>query len=134
MPASPWLASSSGLITGGALAILADIAFGLSIETELPAAHAVHDRRAVALLPAPGASAATLLAGGQAIHVGRSVGLSEVFVIDEEADRLIAHGTSRLTDLSAAGAGARPARDHRAVRRAARTSPRTHTCVRRRAG
>src|SRR5439155_600483 len=38
MPASPWLASSSGRISGGALAILADIAFGLSIETELPPA------------------------------------------------------------------------------------------------
>ena len=38
MPASPWLAASNGLITGGALAILADIAFGISVETEHPAA------------------------------------------------------------------------------------------------
>src|SRR4051794_22045013 len=38
MPTSPWLAASNGLITGGALAILADIAFGVSVETELPAA------------------------------------------------------------------------------------------------
>ena len=38
-----------------------------------------------------------LTAGGQAIHVGRSVGLSEAFVLDEESERLVAHGTSRLT-------------------------------------
>ncbi len=36
MPASGWLAASNGLITGGTLAILADIAFGCSVETELP--------------------------------------------------------------------------------------------------
>ena len=38
MPASAWLASSTGGISGGALAIVADIAFGCSIETQLPAA------------------------------------------------------------------------------------------------
>ena len=38
-----------------------------------------------------------LTASGQAIHVGRSVGLSEAFVIEEDSERLIAHGTSRLT-------------------------------------
>ena len=39
----------------------------------------------------------TLTAGGQAIHVGRSVGLSEAFVLDADSERLLAHGTSRLT-------------------------------------
>jgi uncharacterized protein (TIGR00369 family) len=97
MPASPWLASSSGRITGGALAILADIAFGLSIETELPPATPYTTAELSLSFLRPARIGATLLAGGQAIHVGRSVGLSEVFVIDEEADRLIAHGTSRLT-------------------------------------
>src|SRR6476469_3852892 len=95
--ASPWLASSSGRITGGALAILADIAFGLSIETELPPATPYTTAELSLSFLRPARIGATLLAGGQAIHVGRSVGLSEVFVIDEEADRLIAHGTSRLT-------------------------------------
>ena len=37
-----------------------------------------------------------LTAGGQAIHVGRSVGLSEAFVIEKGSERLVAHGTSRL--------------------------------------
>ena len=40
MPASGWLAASNGVITGGTLALVADIAFGCSIETELPAATA----------------------------------------------------------------------------------------------
>jgi uncharacterized protein (TIGR00369 family) len=38
-----------------------------------------------------------LTAHGQAIHVGRSVALSEVFVLDRDSERLIAHGTSRLS-------------------------------------
>jgi uncharacterized protein (TIGR00369 family) len=97
MPASPWLAASSGLITGGALSILADIAFGLSIETELPPATAYTSAELSLSFLRPPRLGGTLSAGGQAIHVGRSVGLSEVFVIEEETDRLIAHGTSRLT-------------------------------------
>jgi uncharacterized protein (TIGR00369 family) len=97
MPASPWLAASSGSITGGALAILADIAFGLSIETELPAATPYTTAELSLSFLRPARLGAMLSAGGQAIHVGRSVGLSEVFVIEEESDRLIAHGTSRLT-------------------------------------
>jgi uncharacterized protein (TIGR00369 family) len=97
MPASPWLAASNGLITGGALAILADIAFGISVETELPAATPYTTAELSLSFLRPARPNGTLLAGGQAIHVGRSVGLSEAFVIDEETDRLIAHGTSRLT-------------------------------------
>lgn len=97
MPASPWLAASNGLITGGALAILADIAFGISVETELPAATPYTTAELSLSFLRPMSPNGTLTAGGQAIHVGRSVGLSESFVIDEDTDRLIAHGTSRLT-------------------------------------
>src|SRR3954454_14972982 len=97
MPTSPWLAASNGLITGGALAILADIAFGISVETQLPAATPYTTAELSLSFLRPARPGDTLVAGGQAIHVGRSVGLSEVFVIEEESDRLIAHGTSRLT-------------------------------------
>jgi uncharacterized protein (TIGR00369 family) len=97
MPATPWLAASNGLITGGALAILADIAFGISVETELPAATPYTTAELSLSFLRPARPNGTLTAGGQAIHVGRSVGLSEAFVIDTETDRLIAHGTSRLT-------------------------------------
>lgn len=97
MPASAWLAASNGLITGGALAILADIAFGISVETELPAATPYTTAELSLSFLRPARPNGMLSAGGQAIHVGRSVGLSEAFVIDEETDRLLAHGTSRLT-------------------------------------
>ena len=97
MPASPWLAASNGVITGGALAILADIAFGISVETELPAATPYTTAELSLSFLLPARLNGTLSAGGQAIHVGRTVGLSEAFVIQEETDRLIAHGTSRLT-------------------------------------
>jgi uncharacterized protein (TIGR00369 family) len=99
MPASPWLAASNGLIPGGALAILADIAFGISVETELPAATPYTTAEMSLSFLRPARPNGTLSAGGQAIHVGRSVGLSEAFVIDEGTDRMIAHGTSRLSIL-----------------------------------
>jgi uncharacterized protein (TIGR00369 family) len=97
MPASGWLAASNGVITGGTLAMLADIAFGCSIETELPAATAYTTAELSLSFLRPARPGATLTAGGQAIHVGRSVGLSEAFVIEKGSERLIAHGTSRLT-------------------------------------
>jgi uncharacterized protein (TIGR00369 family) len=97
MPATGWLAASNGLITGGALAILADIAFGCAVETELPAATPYTTAELSLSFLRPARPNGMLTAGGQAIHVGRSVGLSEAFVIDEETDRLIAHGSSRLT-------------------------------------
>jgi uncharacterized protein (TIGR00369 family) len=97
MPATPWLAASNGLITGGALAILADIAFGISVETQLSAATPYTTAELSLSFLRPARPNGTLSAGGQAIHVGRSVGLSEAFVIEEDSDRLIAHGTSRLT-------------------------------------
>jgi uncharacterized protein (TIGR00369 family) len=97
MPASGWLAASSGLITGGALAMLADIAFGCSVETELPAGTPYTTAELSLSFLRPGRPGGVLTAGGQAIHVGRSVGLSEAFILEEDTERLIAHGTSRLT-------------------------------------
>jgi len=99
MPASGWLLNSAGAIGGGTLAIVADIAFGCSIQTELPpATHYTTAELSLSFLR-PAQLDRTLSAGGQAIHVGRSVALSEVFVIEEESDRLIAHGTSRCAVL-----------------------------------
>jgi uncharacterized protein (TIGR00369 family) len=97
MPLSGWLAASSGLITGGTLAIVADIAFGCSVESQLPAATLYTTAELSLSFLRPARPGPTLLAGGQAIHVGRSVGLSEVFLIEDDSDRLIAHGTSRLS-------------------------------------
>ena len=97
MPASPWLLNSAGLLGGGTLAILADIAFGLAVETQLPAAIPYTTAELSLTFVRPARPGATLTAHGQAIHVGRTVGLSEAFLIDPRGDTLIAHGTSRLS-------------------------------------
>jgi uncharacterized protein (TIGR00369 family) len=99
MPATGWLLNSAGLIGGGTLAILADISLGCSIETELPPATPYTTAELSLTFLRPSRPPGTLSAGGQAIHVGRSVALSEVFVIDEGSERLIAHGTSRCAVL-----------------------------------
>jgi uncharacterized protein (TIGR00369 family) len=98
MPASPWLLNSAGVIGGGTLAILADIAFGCSVETQVPAATPYTTAELSLTFLRPAREGGVLTAAGQAIHVGRSTGLSEVFVLDSEK-RLIAHGTSRLAIL-----------------------------------
>ncbi|MGI9557690.1 MAG: PaaI family thioesterase [Solirubrobacterales bacterium] len=100
MPLSGWLACASGVITGGTLAILADIGFGCAIESKLPPAtpYTTAELSLSYLRPTwPGDRC--LSANGQSIHVGRRVGLSEVFLIEEGSDRLIAHGTSRCAIL-----------------------------------
>jgi uncharacterized protein (TIGR00369 family) len=97
MPASGWLASSTGVISGGTLAIVADIAFGCSIETQLPPATTYTTAELSMSFLRPARPGVVLTAHGQAIHVGRSVALSEVFVLDRDSERLIAHGTSRLS-------------------------------------
>jgi uncharacterized protein (TIGR00369 family) len=96
MPASPWLATSSGVISGGVLAMLADIAFGCAVQTQLPAATPYTTAELSLSFLRPLHPGATVSAHGQAIHVGRSVALSEAFIIDGE-ERLIGHGTSRLS-------------------------------------
>ncbi len=99
MPASGWLLNSAGWIGGGTLAIVADIALGCSIQTELPAAVPYTTAELSITFLRPARLGCTLHAGGQAIHVGRSVALSEMFLIEAGTDRLIAHGTSRCAVL-----------------------------------
>ena len=99
MPASGWFANSAGLIGGGTLAILADIAFGVSVETQVPAGIPYTTAELSLTFVRPVRPGTTLTAHGQAIHVGRSLGLSEVFVIDPRGERLVAHGTSRISIL-----------------------------------
>lgn len=97
MPAHGWLANSAGLIGGGTLAILADIAFGVSLETQLPARHPYTTAELSMTFLRPVRAGATLSAHGQVIRAGRRMGLTEVFVL--EGDRMVAHGTSRLSIL-----------------------------------
>jgi uncharacterized protein (TIGR00369 family) len=99
MPATGWLTNAAGLISGGTLAILADIAFGCAVETQVPAATPYTTAELSLTFLRPARPGATLTAHGQAIHVGRSVGLSEAFLFDPRGDTLLAHGTSRLSIL-----------------------------------
>jgi uncharacterized protein (TIGR00369 family) len=99
MPASGWLLNSAGLISGGTLAILADISFGCSIETKLPPGVPYTTAELSMSLLRPVRADGVLEASGQAIHVGRSVALSEVFVLQRGGDDLLAHGTSRCAVL-----------------------------------
>lgn len=99
MPVSGWLANDAGLIGGGTLAILADIAFGVAVESRVPAAVPYTTAELSLTFLRPARPGATLTAHGQAIHVGRTVGLSEVFVLDPRGETLLAHGTSRLSIL-----------------------------------
>jgi uncharacterized protein (TIGR00369 family) len=88
------------VITGGTLAILADIALGCSVETKLPPATPYTTAElSLSFVQPARPTGAVLEAGGQSIHVGRSVALSEAFLIDEVSGRLIAHGTSRCVVL-----------------------------------
>jgi uncharacterized protein (TIGR00369 family) len=101
MPASGWLLNSAGAIGGGTLAIMADIAFGCSIQSELGPAIPYTTAELSMTFLRPARLGSTLSASGQAIHVGRSVALSEAFVLEEGSERLIAHGTSRCAVLPA---------------------------------
>jgi uncharacterized protein (TIGR00369 family) len=101
MPVTGWLLNSAGAVGGGTLAIVADVAFGCSIQTELPPATPYTTAELSMSFLRPAQLGSTLTAGGQAIHVGRSVALSEAFVLEEGSERLIAHGTSRCAVLPA---------------------------------
>jgi uncharacterized protein (TIGR00369 family) len=115
MPASGWLLNPAGVIGGGALAILADVALGYSVETELPAATPYTTAELSLTFLRPVHPPRTLTAGGQAIHVGGSVALSEAFVIEEETERLVAHGTSRCAILPRLDPRPAPATDPPAI-------------------
>jgi uncharacterized protein (TIGR00369 family) len=97
MPATGWLLNSAGVIGGGTLAIVADIAFGLAVQTEIPAATSYTTAELSLTFLRPIHAGPTIRASGQAIHVGRRVGLSEVFILADGPERLLAHGTSRLS-------------------------------------
>ena len=95
MPATPWLQSPPGMISGGTLAILADGPLGTAIQTALPPATVYTTQElSMSFLRAATPASGMLTARGRLIHGGRSIGLSEVEVIDATG-RLLAHGTSR---------------------------------------
>jgi uncharacterized protein (TIGR00369 family) len=100
MPATGWLLNSAGLIGGGTLAVLADIAFGCAFETMIgPGVRYTTAELSLTFLR-PAIAGGLLTAHGQTIHGGRTIGLAEAFVLDDDGERMVAHGTSRLSVLA----------------------------------
>jgi uncharacterized protein (TIGR00369 family) len=99
IPASPWFSNSAGLIPGGMLAVLADAPLGASIHTELSpgVAFTTAEISLTFLRPVRPDPEARISGSGHAIHVGRSIALSEAFMINEPSGDLVAHGTSRCS-------------------------------------
>ena len=98
MPASPWFANSSGLISGGVLAIIGDAALGSVVHSDVgPGQGMTTAELSMSFLrPVIPAAGRTITGSGQLIHRGRSLGISEAFLFDDD-DQLISHGTTRCT-------------------------------------
>src|SRR5215218_1942835 len=98
MPASAWFANSSGLISAGMLAVIGDAALGSVVHSDVEAGQGMTTAELSMsflrpVVPRPGA---TVTGSGQLIHRGRSMGISEAFLFDDD-DQLISHGTTRCT-------------------------------------
>lgn len=98
MPASPWFANSTGLIPGGVLTVIGDACLGSVVHGDLPEGQIMTtaELSMTFLRPVLPGQGSKVHGSGQLIHRGRSMGLSEAFLFDD-ADQLIAHGTSRCT-------------------------------------
>ena len=97
MPASGWLASSTGVISGGVLAIVADIAFGCSIETQLPAATTYTTAELSMSFLRPARPGATLQPMDRRSTSDARSRCRRSSCSRRDGERLIAHGTSRLS-------------------------------------
>jgi uncharacterized protein (TIGR00369 family) len=95
MPATGWLASPSGFILGGVLAVLADGPLGSAIQTTLgPGTPYTTSELSMSYLRPAVADGRTLTSRGRLVHAGRSLALSEATVADADG-RDLAHCTSR---------------------------------------
>jgi uncharacterized protein (TIGR00369 family) len=99
IPASPWFANATGLIPGGMLAVLADAPLGAALGTLLEPGEwfTTAELSLTFLRPVRPDPEARISGGGKLIHRGRSVGLTETFLINEASDELVAFGSSRLS-------------------------------------
>jgi uncharacterized protein (TIGR00369 family) len=98
MPASPWFSNSSGLISGGVLAVIGDAALGSVVHSDVGAGQGMTTAELSMsfLRPVVPRAGASISGSGQLIHRGRSLGISEAFLFDDD-DQLISHGTTRCT-------------------------------------
>jgi uncharacterized protein (TIGR00369 family) len=98
MPASPWFANSSGLISAGMLAVIGDAALGSVVHSDVEAGQGMTTAELSMsfLRPVVPREGAAVTGSGQLIHRGRSMGISEAFLFDQD-DQLVSHGTTRCT-------------------------------------
>jgi uncharacterized protein (TIGR00369 family) len=98
MPASPWFANSSGLISAGMLAVIGDAALGSVVHSDVEAGQGMTTAELSMsfLQPVVPKEGAAVTGSGQLIHRGRTMGISEAFLFDDD-DRLISHGTTRCS-------------------------------------
>lgn len=96
MPVSPWLVSPQGRVPLGALAIVADLAFGLALGEQLPAGVGFTTAELSLTRVREPALHGELEARGTLIHSSSQMGLTGVQVFDAE-QQLVAAGTSRLS-------------------------------------
>jgi uncharacterized protein (TIGR00369 family) len=98
MPASPWFANSSGLISAGMLAVIGDAALGSVVHSDVGPGQGMTtaELSMTFLRPVVPREGAAVTGSGQLIHRGRTLGISEAFLFDYD-DQLIAHGTTRCT-------------------------------------
>jgi len=93
MPASRWLLSPQGPIANGTLAVLADGPLGCAVQSTLAPATPYTTSELSLRLIQPAHAGGTFTARGRLVHAKRSLGLSEVFLEDQDG-RLLAHGSS----------------------------------------
>ena len=95
MPATRWLSSHYGVISGGVLAALADGPLGCAIQSTLPpgTAYTTSELSMSYLRPAY-PDGGDITCRGRVIHGGRTLALSEAVLADAEGRELV-HATSR---------------------------------------
>lgn len=109
MPATGWLATHGGVVSGGMLAVLADGPLGCSIQSTLPPGTPYTTSELSMSYLRPAFADGRLLTGkGRVIHAGRSLALSDAVVTDADG-REVAHATSRCFLFHGYDAPPRPA-------------------------
>ena len=95
MPVTPCLEDQAGIMWAGIFAFLADAPLSMSLYTGLPPGKGVATAELFLSFVRPMTRDTGAVVGrGQAIHMGRDVGLSQVHIEDRHG-RLLAHGTTR---------------------------------------
>jgi uncharacterized protein (TIGR00369 family) len=94
MPITGWLRSPRGTVPGGLLAIPADGALGCAIHSVLAAGTAYTTAELSITYLRPARVGGRVQARGRALHVGRSLALSDCDITDSDG-ALLAHATSR---------------------------------------